>query len=465
MRHACGFAIATSPHAPIAPPGAVHPAAAQPQTRIAQVNGRVIVQPRISHNAGLFPKRLISRRPNSIRSESWAGGTEIRTAVGMASRQGIATIALGNRAGQQAAVDVVDILLEDIRPHGVDPRDLRRGAVGRFPHARIPGGQARSTGAEPGRAGGDRVPPRPGPDEPLGLDGDHLPRRAGGELVVAAEEDGRRLVSPHPEPEQLVVAAQVDFRTGQPRGATRNPQPSGPLKTTLAGNVASGKTLNAAWLVVNVWMPELFSLTAWITCSMVGEGRCQAAPTARRMASGEMSSRRGERDQPGQHRQPQAASISVHRLFQQFRHVLLDFVDPRRIGDDDGNLIRGVAPRAVQHEHLARRRRDRLPPGGIPGDGPTAGPPRSACPPVRAVRPIHRSTARARRSASRATARRRRRGAATATSRSRRGRRLPGLDRIVIAAEFGPFDHQRNRVWPGANSRPLVERRADRWTS
>ncbi len=39
----------------------------------------------ISHNAGLPAKRLICTLPNSIRSENCAGGTEIRTAVGMAS--------------------------------------------------------------------------------------------------------------------------------------------------------------------------------------------------------------------------------------------------------------------------------------------------------------------------------------------------------------------------------------------
>ena len=39
----------------------------------------------ISHNAGLPTIRLIWTLPNSIRSENCAGGTAIRTAVGMAS--------------------------------------------------------------------------------------------------------------------------------------------------------------------------------------------------------------------------------------------------------------------------------------------------------------------------------------------------------------------------------------------
>ena len=60
-----------------------------------------------------------------------------------------------------------------------------------------------------------------GLDQPVGIDGDHLPRPARGELIVAAEIDRRRLVALDPEPEELIVAAQIDLRPGQAGSALR----------------------------------------------------------------------------------------------------------------------------------------------------------------------------------------------------------------------------------------------------
>ena len=55
-----------------------------------------------------------------------------------------------------------------------------------------------------------------GLNQPVGIDGDRLPRPARGELIVAAEIDRRRLVALDPEPEELIVAAQVNLRPGEP---------------------------------------------------------------------------------------------------------------------------------------------------------------------------------------------------------------------------------------------------------
>ena len=66
-------------------------------------------------------------------------------------------------------------------------------------------------------------------DQPRRLEGQHLPRLAGGELVVAAIVHRRRLVPPHPEPEQFVVAAQVEFRAGDARFRPQ-PEPPRPLE-------------------------------------------------------------------------------------------------------------------------------------------------------------------------------------------------------------------------------------------
>ena len=72
-------------------------------------------------------------------------------------------------------------------------------------------------------------------DQPIRLDRDHLPRLAVGELVVAAIVDARRLIAFHPEPKQLIVAAQVDFRPGHGRIA-QQPQPPGPLEGHIRPN-------------------------------------------------------------------------------------------------------------------------------------------------------------------------------------------------------------------------------------
>ena len=72
-------------------------------------------------------------------------------------------------------------------------------------------------GIEPGDA--------QGLDQPVRLDRNDLPRRTGGELVVPAIEDRRRLIAADPEPEELIVTAQIDFGTEQFGAEPETPRP------------------------------------------------------------------------------------------------------------------------------------------------------------------------------------------------------------------------------------------------
>ena len=110
-----------------------------------------------------------------------------------------------------------------------------------------------------------------------------------------------------------------------------------------------------ALLAVKEWIWELFWLTAWITCSMLGDGG-----STRGSGGGKGWRNCGQPAPPSvirpastnSHR-PQRCPYMDSSLFQQTRKLSLDFLDLRLVGDDDGHLICSVAARAVEHQHLA----------------------------------------------------------------------------------------------------------------
>lgn len=119
---------------------------------------------------------------------------------------------MGSGDGRQLAKMVVDLLSEHGAGGGVDSGDFSCRPVGRVSRGvdlelarrRAVGPQMFFTGPElhnPHRL-----------DEPIRIDRQRPPGIAGGELVVTAVIDRGRLVSGHPDPKPLVVAAQVKLR-------------------------------------------------------------------------------------------------------------------------------------------------------------------------------------------------------------------------------------------------------------
>ena len=69
--------------------------------------------------------------------------------------------------------------------------------------------------------------------------------------------------------------------------------------------------------------------------------------------------------------------------------LLLNLIDPWRLGHHDGNLVCGLPPRTIHHQQLLPRRIERsLPPVETRDGGSARASARSACPACRAARPI-----------------------------------------------------------------------------
>ena len=163
-----------------------------------------------------------STLPRSSCIENWATGQLIFTVPGnQRPERGSLAMARGFAADQQYALRVVDFLHQHPALRGIEDRDFRDR-----PFRRV------LDGADFQPAAGQWVRTlmrqrrierahAQGVDQPIGLDGHHLPGGAGGELIVAAKIHRVRLAAVDPEPEQRIVAAQIEFRAGQPVGGVQ----------------------------------------------------------------------------------------------------------------------------------------------------------------------------------------------------------------------------------------------------
>ena len=161
---------------------------------------------------------------------NWAGGQLISTTVGITNVvNGSRRCPAGNGFGQQPAPGVVQMLFENPALRTVDDRDLRQRAAGRVEDGVDPQPVVRQEHWP--LMGQPRIEFRHAQrlDQPRRLEWHHLPRLADGKLVVTAVVHGRRLVPPHPEPKEFVIAAEVEFRAGQP-GFRPQAESTGPLE-------------------------------------------------------------------------------------------------------------------------------------------------------------------------------------------------------------------------------------------
>ena len=91
---------------------------------------------------------------------------------------------------------------------------------------------------------------------------------------MAADIDRRRLTALDPEPEELVVAAQVDLR---PEAVGLEAEVALPLKGDVGRRVGKPGPLSVAESLYSVRICELLRFTAAITCSSPASGGGPAA--------------------------------------------------------------------------------------------------------------------------------------------------------------------------------------------
>ena len=119
-------------------------------------------------------------------------------------------MAAGDRTGHQPAASVVEMLFENPALRAVEDRDLHRRPLGRVADRVDPEAVVRQH-RQLLRQAAVELDDAQSLDQPARLERRHLPGLAGGELIVAAVVNRRRLAALHPEPEQFVVAAQIEL--------------------------------------------------------------------------------------------------------------------------------------------------------------------------------------------------------------------------------------------------------------
>ncbi len=123
----------------------------------------------------------------------------------------------GRGAGQQAALGVVKVLFHHPALRSVENSHLGDRSIGRFADRTYFQTIARQRKRALMWQGRIEFGKAQGLDQPVGLDGNGISRRAGGELIVPAIVHCRRLAAANPIPKNIGIAPQVDFRSGQAR--------------------------------------------------------------------------------------------------------------------------------------------------------------------------------------------------------------------------------------------------------